>query len=166
MWKVFTKIEMLMKYILMVYILFFSACSIKDYEQTKSKLFIIKSPQIKFADLGYIRNTGEAIEVELFMAGKSIKKIEINHLICVDEGCMSKSGFNEDYLHRAYPDDLLKNILLGMPIYDELNLEKNEDGFAQKIKNENVYIKYKVDNKQIFFKDIRNKIIFKIKELK
>lgn len=155
-----------MKYLLLVFILFFSACSIKEYEQTKSKLFIIKSPLIKFADLGYVRNSGKVIEVELFMAGKSIKKIEINHLICIDEGCMSKSGFNEDYLHSSYPDDILQNILLGMPIYDKLNLEKNEDGFAQKIKNENVYIKYKVDNKQIFFKDIKNKIIFKIKELK
>ena len=154
-----------MKYLALVFILFFSACSVKEYEYTKSKLFIIKSPQIKFADLGYIRNTGESIEVELFMAGKSIKKIEVNHLICVDEGCMSKSGYNEDYLHPSYPDDLLQNILLGMPIYDKLNLEKTEDGFAQKIKNENVYIKYKVDNKQIFFKDLRNKIIFKIKEL-
>ena len=155
-----------MKYLLLVFILFFSACSIKEYEQTKSKLFIIKSPLIKFADLGYVRNSGKVIEVELFMAGKSIKKIEINHLICVDDGCMTKSGFNEDYLHSSYPDDILQNILLGMPIYDKLNLEKNEDGFAQKIKNENVYIKYKVDNKQIFFKDIKNKIIFKIKELK
>ena len=154
-----------MKYLALVFILFFSACSIKEYEYTKSKLIIIKSPQIKFADLGYIRNTAETIEVELFMAGKSIKKIEINHLVCVDEGCMSKSGFNEDYMHPSYPDDLLQNILLGMPIYDKLNLEKTEDGFAQKIKNENVYIKYKVDNKQIFFKDLRNKIIFKIKEL-
>ena len=154
-----------MKYLALVFILFFSACSIKEYEYTKSKLIIIKSPQIKFADLGYIRNTAETIEVELFMAGKSIKKIEINHLVCVDEGCMSKSGFNEDYMHPSYPDDLLQNILLGMPIYDKLNLEKTEDGFAQKIKNENVHIKYKVDNKQIFFKDLRNKIILKIKEL-
>ena len=154
-----------MKYILVVLTIFFSACSIKEYEHTKSKLFIIKSPLIKFADLGYLRNLADAIEVELFMAGKSMKKIEINHLICIDEGCMSKSGFNEDYMHPSYPDDLLQNILLGMPIYDKLYFEKNEDGFTQKIKNKNVDIKYKVDKKQIFFKDKKNKIIFKIKEV-
>lgn len=154
-----------MKYLALVFILFFSACSIKEYEVTKSKIFIIKSPLIKFADLGYIRSSAQAIEVELFMAGKSIKKIEINHLVCVDEGCMSKSGFNEDYLHESYPDEILQNILLGNPIYDKLNLEKNELGFTQIIKNKKVYIKYKVDSNQIFFKDIKNRIIFKIKEI-
>ena len=155
-----------MKYFLLVFILLFSACSIKEYEQTKSKLIIIKSPQIKFADLGYIRNTDSAIELELFMAGRSIKKIEINKLICVDEGCMTRGGFNEDYLDESYPSDLLQNILLGNVIYDGLNKEKTPDGFIQKIKNNDVNIKYKVNSKQIFFKDKKNKIIFKIKELK
>jgi len=154
-----------MKYFLLVFILLFSACSIKEYEQTKSKLIIIKSPQIKFADLGYIRSTGSAIELELFMAGRSIKKIEINRLICVDEGCMTRGGFNEDYLDESYPSDLLQNILLGNVIYDGLNKEKTEDGFIQKIKNDDVNIKYKVNKKQIFFKDKENEIIFKIKEL-
>lgn len=154
-----------MKYFILIFAILFSACSVKNYEHTKSKLFIIKSPLIKFADLGYVRNSSQDIEIELFMAGKSIKKIEINHLICVDDGCMTKSGFNEDYLHESYPADILQNILLGNPIYDKLNLEKNELGFTQKIKNKKVYIKYKVDNNQIFFKDIKNRIIFKIKEI-
>ena len=166
MWKVFTKVEVNMKYVLIVFILLFSACSIKEYKHTKSKLIIIKSPKLKFADLGYIRNSGTAIELELFMAGKSIKKIEINKLICVDEGCMTRSGFNEDYLNYSYPDNLFQHIVLGLPIYDDFNLEKTNDGFIQKIKNENVDIKYKVNSKQIFFKDKKNKIIFKIKELK
>ena len=166
MWKVFTKIEIRMKYILIIFTLFFSACSIKEYKHTASKLIIIKSPKIKFADLGYVRSSGTAIELELFMAGKSIKKVEINKLICVDEGCMTRGGFNEDYLHYSYPDNLFQHIVLGLPIYDDANLEKTEDGFIQKIKNEDVDIKYKVNHKQIFFKDKKNKIIFKIKELK
>lgn len=154
-----------MKYAILVFLLLFSACSIKEYEQTKSKIIIIKSPKIKFADLGYVRNTGTAIELELFMAGKSIKKIEINKLICVDEGCMTRGGFNEDYLNESYPDDIFQNIILGLPIYDAKNMQKIQDGFIQKIQDENVNIKYKVTNKQIFFKDKKNKIIVKIKEL-
>ena len=155
-----------MKYFLLIIVLFFSACSIKDYEQTKSKIIIIKSPKIKFADLGYIRNTENSIELELFLAGKSIKQISINHLICVDEGCMSKSSFNTDYLYQSYPNDLLQNILLGNPIFDDKNKQKTDDGFIQKITTEFVEIIYKVNPHAIFFKDKKNNIIFKIKEIK
>lgn len=144
--------------------MFFSACGIKDYEQTKSKIIIIKSPKIKFADLGYIRNSEKSIELELFLAGKSIQKIGINHLICVDDGCMSKGGFNAEYLHKSYPNDLLQNILLGKPIYDSKNMQKIDDGFIQIIINKNVEITYKVNSKIIHFKDKKNSIMLKIKE--
>ena len=152
-----------MKY-LFVMVLFFYGCSVKEYKNTQNKIIVIKSPKIKFADLGYIRNSDNAIELELFIAGKSIKKISINHLICVDEGCMSKSGFNKDYLNASYPSDLMQNLLLAKPIYDGLALEKTDDGFLQNIKNEHVDIKYNVDSKTTFFKDRKNKIIFKIKD--
>ena len=143
----------------------FTGCSIKDYEITQTKIIIIKSPQLKFADIGYIRNTEKAIEMELFVAGNPIEKITINHLICVTKGCMSKSGFNEEYLHSTYPNDILQNILLGNEIYDGKNKIKTNDGFEQKINVEDVNIKYRVNSKAIFFKDTKNKIIFKIKEL-
>ena len=155
-----------MKYILLIFILIFSACSTKNYEITKTKIVIIKSPQIKFSDLGYLRNSDKDVELELFMAGKSIQKININHLICVNEGCMSKSGFNADYLNANYPDDILQNILLARPIYDGENLEKTLDGFIQHISSLHVDIVYKVTQNQIFFKDKKNKIIFKIKDIK
>lgn len=154
-----------MKYLLVALVLIFSACSVKDYKNTQSKIIIIKSPKIKFADLGYIRNSDKAIELELFIAGKSIKKISINHLVCVDEGCMSRSGFNEEYLHKSYPNDFMQNILLAKPIYDSINMVKTDSGFVQKIQNEDVNIKYKVDDKTTFFKDIKNNIIFKFKEM-
>jgi hypothetical protein len=155
-----------MKYILLIFTLFFSACSIKNYEQSSPKIIMIKSPQIKFSDLGYIRNSGDAIELELFVAGKVVEKISINHLICVSDGCMSKSGFNKDYLHPSYPENTLQNILLGKEIYDGENKLITKDGFEQTIENENVKIIYKVNSKESYFKDSKNKIIFKIKDTK
>jgi len=154
-----------MQYLFLVFILLFSACSVKEYNHTKSKLIIIKSPKIKFADLGYVRNSGTDIELELFMAGKVIKKVAINKLICVDDGCMRRSTFNRDYLNFNYPDNLFQHIVLGKPIYNSINLVRNDLGFTQIIKNKNVNIKYKVKDRQIFFKDKKNNIIFKIKEL-
>ena len=155
-----------MKYLLLIFTLLFSACSIKNYEHVQSKLIIIKSPKIKFADLGYIRNSEKAVELELFVAGKVIEKISVNHLICVSDGCMSKSGFNKDYLNAAYPEEILQNILLGHEIYNAKNRVKTSDGFEQKIEDENVNIIYKVSSNAVYFKDRKNNIIFKIKDIK
>ena len=154
-----------MKYILLVFTLLFSACSIKDYEHTQTKIITIKSPKIKFSDAGYLRNSEKSIELELFMAGKSIEKIAINHLICVSDGCMSKSGFNKDYLNSAYPDDTLQNILLSRAIYDGANMSRTADGFTQNIKDEDVDISYRVESEGVFFKDRKNGIIFNVKDL-
>jgi len=153
-----------MKYLFVVCLLIFSACSTKNYETTQTKIIIIKSPKMKFADVGYIRNSGKSIELELFVAGKVIEKFTINHLVCTSEGCLSKSGFNAEYLHYSYPDDILQNILLGKAIYDGENRVQTKTGFSQIIKNKDVNIKYKVNNQEIFFKDKANRIIFKIKD--
>jgi len=154
-----------MKYTVLILALFFSACSIKNYEHTQTKIITIKSPKIKFSDAGYLRNSSKAIELELFMAGKNIEKISVNHLICTSEGCMSKSSFNKDYLNAAYPDDTLQNILLSRAIYDGVNLSKTADGFFQNIKNEHVDISYRVDSGGVYFKDRENGIIFNIKDI-
>ncbi len=146
--------------------LLFSACSMKNYEQTDSKIFIIKSPKLRFADLAYVRHTKNDLEVELFVAGRVIKKIDINHLVCVDEGCMRKSSFNKEYLNEHYPDDLLQNVILGHKIYAGKNSTKLSDGFTQKIQTQDVDIDYRVFSGVISFKDRKNRIIFKIKDVK
>ncbi|WP_455756903.1 hypothetical protein [Sulfurimonas sp.] len=157
---------MFKKYLLVIIVFFFTACSVKNYENTQTKIFIIKSPKIKFADICYVRNSDKEIELELFMAGKAIKKITINHLVCTDEGCMSKSKFNEDYLHFSYPNDILQNILLGREIYSGEEKIKTDDGFEQKIETRHVQITYRVNPHAIMFKDRKNNIIFKIKDTK
>jgi len=153
-----------MKYTLLIFILLFSACSIKDYKHTQTKIIIIKSPKLKFADVGFIRNSKENIELELFVAGKAIEKFTIEHLICTTKGCMSKSGFNKDYLHVSYPDDILQDMLLARPIYDAKNRVQTDDGFEQLIKSRDVDITYRVSSHVTYFKDRKNKIIFKIKD--
>ena len=154
-----------MRYLLIVFALFFIGCSTKNYEHTQSKIVIIKSPLIKFADVGYIRNTDDSVSLELFVAGHRIQKIDINHLVCVDEGCMTRGGFNQEYLHEDYPDDLLQNILLAKPIYDSKNLMRTEDGFEQNIRTKHSLIIYKVNSKIVYFKDNKNKILIKIKDI-
>lgn len=155
-----------MKYFLLSFLFLLSGCSIKNYEYTNAKVVIIKSPKLKFSDIGYIRHTDNAIELELFIAGQVYKRFHINRLICMDEGCMSKSSFNEKYLHRSYPSTLLQNIILGRQIFGGLNSLKKNNGFEQVIKNSDVDIKYSVNSRQIYFKDSKNHILIKIKDIK
>ena len=154
-----------MKQLLLTFILLFTSCSVTNYEHTQTKIIIIKSPLIKFADVGYIRNSDDEVSLELFSAGVRVEEITINHLICVSDGCMSKGGFNKEYLHNEYPDDTLQDILLARPIFDGKALIKTEDGFEQKIKTKHIDITYRVNKRRTFFKDKRNRIILNIKEL-
>ena len=140
-------------------------CSTKDYKHTQTKLIVIKTKKIKFADIGYIRHTDSAVELEMFMAGKVVDKISINHLVCTTKGCMSKSSFNDEYLHSSYPNDTMQNIILARPIYGGAGLSKTKDGFLQHIRNKNVDIRYKVSLHVIQFKDKKNHIIIKIKDI-
>lgn len=154
-----------MKYIILIIAIFFSGCGTKNYDRTQTKIITIKSPKIKYSDAGYLRNSGKSLELELFIAGKSIEKISVNHLICTSEGCKSKSSFNEEYLSASYPQDTMQNMLLSHPIYDGENLKKTKEGFEQKIKNAHVDISYRVDAHGVFFKDRANDIIFNIKDM-
>lgn len=137
----------------------------KNYEHVKSKIIIMKTQKLKFSDLAYIKNSANSIELELFVAGRVVKRIDINNLICVDEGCMRKSSFNKEYLSSSYPDMLFQNIVLGKKIYNGKNLLYINGGFEQHIESEDVDIKYIVNSKEIYFKDKKNSILFKIKDI-
>lgn len=154
-----------MKYLLVLIVLVLGGCAVKDYERTQTKIITMKSPKIKFSDAGYLRNSDESVELELFMAGVCIEKIAVNRLICTSAGCMSKSGFNQDYLNEAYPSDIMQNLLLGRPIYEGMNLIRTPGGFEQRISDESVDIIYRVGDGEVYFKDIRNSILFKMKDI-
>jgi len=157
-----------MKYFFVsVFALFLTACSIKNYEQTETKILTLKTSKIKFSDIAYLRHTGDALELELFVAGYVFKKIAINHLICISgEGCMTKQSFNDVYLTSAYPPNILQNILLGHKIFDGKNLIKSPTGFQQYIVTKDFNIKYIVKPKTVYFKDRKNHILLKIKDVK
>jgi hypothetical protein len=155
-----------MKYLLFALTLFVSACSVKHYEITSTKLFTIKTSQMRFNDIAYLRHSGDAVELELYMAGQVVNKITINHLICVqNKGCMTKSQFNSRFLVEEYPSDILQHILLKKPIFEGQNLQKTKDGFEQTIQTNSVNIIYKVDAKRCYFKDKHNHILIKMKDM-
>ena len=155
-----------MKYILLVLTLFLVACSTHTYGVREPKTVVLKTPKIKFADVAYLSRSDESVAVELYAVGHALKTISIDSMVCIKgEGCMSKSAFNDAYLCSGYPPNLLKNVLLGKPIYGGKNMERSGGEFSQTIKNAEVNIRYIVNTHRIYFKDKTNNILISIKEL-
>lgn len=153
-------------FILWVSLFFLSACALKQYEKNQSRLIVIKTAKLKYADLGYIRKNADEVRVDLFVAGQLVDSLEIKTLVCVNKGCITKSTFNSDYLHPSYPDDLMLNVLLARPIFEKASMKTTDTGFIQEIKSDEYNITYKIENGNIYFKDRQNKILIKISKTK
>ncbi len=148
-----------------VSLLFLTACT-KQYEKSESRLIIIKSKHLRYADLGYLYRNSDEVRADLFVAGKLVERLEVSTLVCVNEGCLTKAGFNERYLHPSYPDDLILNVLLARPIFEQASLQRTPTGFIQTLKSDQYNIIYKIENGDIYFKDKQNRLMIKISKLK
>lgn len=141
-------------------------CSVKEYTASTPKLVTLKTAQLRFSDMGYLRQNGDALQLELFSAAQAVERFEIDRLVCVSKGCMSKGAFNAEYLHASYPETLLQNVLLGRPIFDGKGFQKTASGFEQHIEGDFYTIVYRVDTDTIIFKDRKNMILIRLKMVK
>jgi hypothetical protein len=146
-------------------LLLFGGCTVREYTASEPKLFTLKTKQLRFNDVGFIRRTGNAVQVELFSAGQAVERFEIDYNVCVIKGCLSKSAFNAEYLVESYPDNLMRNVLLGRPIFDGRGRVATPGGFEQYLEGTAYDIAYRVEPKQIYFKDRANRILIKIRDL-
>lgn len=153
-------------FILWASLFLFIGCAPIKYKKNQSSLIIIKTPKLKFADLGYIRKNANNVRADLFVAGRLVESIKIDAMVCVKDGCLSKASFNAEYLSKDYPDNLLLNVLLARPIFNSEFLKRRADGFVQNIKSSKYDIVYKVQNQNIYFKDRKNNFLIKISKVK
>lgn len=151
--------------ILWASVLLLGGCAIKQYERSEAKMIVLKTPRIKFADTGYIRHKGDALQLELYAMGQPVKQIAINHLICVDEGCMSKSSFNAEYLSAYYPDDLLLHVSRGEAIFGGEGQRDKAGVLLQQLATEHYDITYRVSAQETYFKDRKNAILIRLKTI-
>lgn len=155
-----------MKYIFFILLAVFSGCSVAP-QIKETKIVTLKTPKLKFNDIGYVTKTSDSVSIDLYIAGKALKSISIDRMVCISgEGCISKDSFNNDYLYDNYPSDLLKNVLLAKPIYNAKGLQKSAGEFSQTIKNAEVDIRYIVNQHATYFKDRKNNILIKLKDTK
>ena len=145
-----------------------TACVGLKPKREESAFIVIKTPKIKYADMGFVTASPSDVKVEIYGAGQPLMKLEIGGLnIYMSKfKCMDKVAFNERVLNGAYDKDLLENIFRGEPIFRGENIEKNRDGsFSQKLTKEGIYdISYSVNQKERVFRDKLNQILIKVRK--
>ncbi|MCH9739756.1 MAG: hypothetical protein K0U38_02795 [Epsilonproteobacteria bacterium] len=132
----------------------------------ESALITIKTPKMKYSDMGFIYKKSDLVKVEIYSMGQPLVSIDINALnICMSLfKCMEKKDFNANVLHSSYPDTLLENIFQGNAIFEKRGITQNSNGFTQNIKKEDLYdITYSVISSERIFRDKINKILIKVK---
>jgi hypothetical protein len=144
-----------------------SACTSKQYVEQNAALIVFKTPTFKYADMGFIYENNEEVKAEIYGSGQALMSLEISeNNVCMSLlECMGKKRFNQEILTARYPDEILDNIFRGKVIFNGAGLEKNSNGFTQKIIKENKYnIHYSVLNNEVIFRDTINTILIKIKK--
>ncbi len=140
-------------------------CSYFNEVRKSTPLFVVwKSPGMKFADQGFLVEDKDRTKLEVYASAQPVADISITRsMVCSGMMCMSKKEFNKKYLSSAYPDTLLENIIHGRKIFDGKNLQKEKNGFSQKIKSDKYNIEYIVEGDETGFKDDKNGITIIIK---
>lgn len=156
-----------MSKILLVVVLFFTGCAYKaPYTTSKPYFIVIKNSQIAVADTGFIKKNESTINLQLFSASTPILDLHVGQMVCINRTCVSKKRFNVEFFGYTHYESFVDEIFRLKPIYDKKNLKKIESGFEQKIETENFDITYRVEGKNLYFRDRKNRVLVRLKELR
>lgn len=110
-----------MKYTFIIIFSFFFivGCATKQPIQNKSATILIKTPNMKFYDKGFITKYHNHIHLTIFNLGKVVLDLKVyENQIC--QGlfeCISTQEFNKKYLHKDYEKKFLYEVLQQNNIY-------------------------------------------------
>ncbi|QOR01173.1 MULTISPECIES: hypothetical protein [unclassified Campylobacter] len=141
------------------------ACAMKNKTHTQSAYIVLKTPQIKFADYGFLNKGSHLTKLEFYNASKVLFELKITDQICINSVCYAKKKFNQRFFNNAYYEDFLEDIIHKKPIFYGKNKKNHSCGFSQKISSKNYDISYEVCDESINFSDIKNKIKLSIKPI-
>jgi len=151
--------------VLLLPLFFLSGCAQTEPQRGHSAMIVWKSPTFRYADMGFVSDSGSRLQVEIYGSGTALMRLKIDgDSICMSRfSCMSKKHFNRELLSASYPSDTLENIFRGKPLFGGRSLAEKRNGFTQKIQKSNTYdIVYTVSTNQIIFRDTINQIVIKV----
>ncbi len=138
---------------------------IMDPTLSQSYVATMKTKRFSYSDAAFMQEENGVIDLQILSAGKPLVTLKISSDVCVDHNCISKEEFNQNYLSSAYPPDLINNVLTKRPIFEGRNLRRITSGFMQRVRTPEVDIKYKTTPESIYFKDLKNGIVIKLRRL-
>ena len=142
---------------------------IEEQKNSKSYKVTMKTKKFAFSDTGFLVKYTNSLNLNVLAMGKSVLDLKVKQNeddVCVGSLCNTKHGFNQSFLDGRYPDSFIQNILLKKPIFGGRGLKKTSKGFVQNIICDRFGIKYQVSNKSLYFKDKKNNILIKLKEIR
>ena len=134
-----------------------AGCASVDKARSVRSVHIVwKTPELKYADMAFVRDFGDAVELELFGTANPLAKLRITpRRVCGGTfACMDAQAFNARYLSAAYPSDTLYRLLRFEPIFDAKTRRTTRHGFTQHIEKKHEYaIDYEVSKNRVHFRD-------------
>jgi len=123
---------MLLKFfILSLLIIIFTGCGYKQPVSTKSATVVVKTPNLKFYDKGFIEKYQDKVRLTIFNFGVVIDDMTIykdrvckNFILCMDA-----AEFNSNYLDESYEKDFLYNLFND----EDINFKDKENGILIRI---------------------------------
>lgn len=140
----------------------------KESKTTKSYQVTMKTKKFAFSDAGFFIEDENMIQVQVYSSGMIIGSLKFSKNednVCVKSLCNTRKWFNENFLSLYYPETTILKILKSQPIMDRKNLKQTATGFTQEFKAYDYDITYRVTPELTYFKDRKNRIIIKFKEL-
>ena len=119
-------------------IFIFTGCFSTNEPQisSNSATILIKTPQMKFYDKGFIYKFKEYTQVQIFSAGTAVLDMKIyDDKVCrTTFKCQDLATFNKENLSSTYPDNFLKELF-----------ERNGKEITHRDKDNEILIKIKRD---------------------
>lgn len=154
-------------HVMIFIILLLSGCATKiPIISSDTYLITIKNKQMALSDTGFLNHGKDYINVQIFSAGAVLFNLEVQENVCLDGRCTSRMEFNKLFFEYPHYEAMINDILEMKPLYDGENKVTIEGGFEQELDLLGSYISYKVQGKSLSFKDSKNGILIKLKELK
>jgi len=140
-------------------------CSPRLYERPQPALIVLKSPKLRYADMGFVYRGKGRLKMEIYTAGRPVFTLSVGKRVCLDGGCMSEAEFYRKFFGVAYPQGTLHAILSKRPIFEGEGLLKKNGRSEQQIFEPGRFdIIYTFDATSSRFKDRINHILIKISE--
>ena len=154
-------------HVMIFIILLLSGCATKiPIISSDTYLITIKNKQMALSDTGFLNHGKDYINVQIFSVGAVLFNLEVQENVCLDGRCTSRMEFNKLFFEYPHYEAMINDILEMKPLYDGKNKVTMEGGFEQELDLLGSHISYKVQGKSLSFKDSKNGILIKLKELK